>query len=210
MVVNSTVFLACTTLIGGPVPCQGTQRSEATRQGEGPQKLNVARSIYQQQKMEGAKQEAPNMAGSGMVLQMRQESRDPEEDGDEDREYPAIGFYAQSGGTTWFDIMFAQGAGPELWERLVDACRTEKMVQMDWGVTNGEAHISTSERLVTFTVARIGEGGGEMTTSFAKEACVDAFEKAATASASQAPCRPTSARVRDLRVTKIIVEAVPQ
>lgn len=121
----------------------------------------------------------------GVIVQMSLMDDVYDEEDDDDvyvETPPPIRFFTEVEGVRTFDVEFEQGAKPEDWERLVDACLDSKTTELDWGAWNGEASICTSDKLVHFTIGKFGDGdGGSMTISFAKEACVDAFRKAAAA-----------------------------
>lgn len=105
---------------------------------------------------------------------------------DEEEPWQDFEFYTNDEkGECIFEVQFEQGAPPEDWEGLVDACQTTKRFRLDWGPSNGAASIHAHGAYVTFTVGKSGDGcGGEMSTSVPKAACVSAFEKAAAATRS--------------------------
>ena len=127
------------------------------------------------------------LEGGGKVLQICQNPEDL-----------TIDFFVTgSGGDLCFYISYGQRAGPEVWERFVDACRSEKKSRLDWeGQSKGGSRIVTSAKRVMF-IADIAGDGWTM-TSFAKEACVCAFEDAVTVSRATYQDDKPSARVKDI------------
>ena len=94
---------------------------------------------------------------------------------------PAIAFTACTReGTFIFHLATEAGIPARAWENLADACNRQTHTLHSWVGSNGKLCINVNKNVVTFNVAKFGDGlGGEILFAASSASCAPAFAEAA-------------------------------
>lgn len=99
---------------------------------------------------------------------------------DEDRMNPAIKFTCYFNETVLFTMIPEKGCKSITWTNLANSCKNGTSCTKDWGPGNGEASICVRQGIVSFEIAKYGDGqGGSLEIFIPAESCISGFEEAA-------------------------------
>lgn len=91
---------------------------------------------------------------------------------------PCIGFVCTYGGKTLFEFTPEQGS--TAYGGIVEAIETNQYAILDWEPNNGNTYIDIANKVLTFCIAKYGDGcGGNFMATYPDDNYLDAFKSAA-------------------------------